>query len=83
MCDVCRNEKIDSQFKNGPKKLDKFRQKLYNFFEDKEATVTLCHLHSYELFLMGERKFVERHPLLVRDMVQDKRKYMTSSASSF
>jgi hypothetical protein len=83
MCDVCRNEGMDRFFKNGPKKTDTFRQKLYNFFQDREAVVSLCHIHSYELFLIGEKKFVERHPLLVRDMIQEKKKYMTSSASSF
>lgn len=83
MCDVCVAEGLDYRFKNGPKRPETFRQKLYNFFQDKEAVVTLCHVHSYELFLMGERKFVQRHPLLVRNMVQDKKKYMINSASSF
>lgn len=83
MCDVCHNENLDSLFKNGPKKTEVSRQRLYSFFQDKVALVTLCHLHSHELFLVGEKKFLEKHPLLVRDMVQDKNKYMTGSASSF
>lgn len=83
MCDVCRCEGLDSAFKNGPRKLETFRQKLYNFYQEKEAIIGLCHIHSYELFLIGEKRFVERHPLLVNDMVSDKRKYSAQSSSSF
>lgn len=83
MCDVCKCEGLDSAFRNGPRRPETFRQRLYNFYHEKEAIVALCHIHSYELFLIGEKRFVERHPLLVKDMVNDKKKYSQNTASSF
>lgn len=62
MCDVCREEGFDWKFHNGEKPLNNCR--FYRVYRGQTAQVMLCHLHSIELFCIGESRFLERHPKL-------------------
>jgi hypothetical protein len=60
MCEVCKTEGEDYLFKNGSKKFLSTSH-LYKVFRDTAAPVKLCHVHGIELFLMGERRFLQAH----------------------
>lgn len=64
MCDVCRIKKID------PKKLNGVRlhTNTAHFYTAKNSSlkVNLCNYHDRELFLRGEKSFLERHPKILR-----------------
>lgn len=60
MCEVCRIEGQDYLFKNGPRKI-LTNNNLYKVFSKSVAPVKLCHVHSVELFRLGERRFLEEH----------------------
>ncbi len=62
MCDVCREEEIDWKFKNGTKPSSSCR--LYRIYRGQSTQVMLCHLHSIELFCIGETRFLKFHPRL-------------------
>ena len=61
MCDVCKIEEIDTIFVNGPDKPRSVRVKLYKVYKGDIAIAALCHLHSIELFLVGEPSFYKAH----------------------
>jgi hypothetical protein len=82
MCVVCQIEGQDWKFKNGPKKPEIFNLKLYNFYQDKVAQIDVCHCHSYELFLLGERRFIMNYPKLIREMVHHKKNYALKDVAS-
>lgn len=77
MCDVCREENIDWKFHNGQKPLSNCR--LYRVYRGQTAQVTLCHIHSIELFCVGETRFLESHPSLALSLHSSSR----SSSSVF
>lgn len=62
MCDVCQQESIDWKFKTGNRPLSSCR--LYRVYQGRTANINLCRIHSIELFCIGERRFLEEHPLL-------------------
>ena len=82
MCVVCRIEDLDWKFKNGPKRSEIFNLRLYNFYQDKVAQLGMCHCHSYELFLMGERRFILNYPRLIKEMVHYKKNYVLKDATA-
>ncbi|MGZ3787386.1 MAG: hypothetical protein ACXVLQ_02620 [Bacteriovorax sp.] len=60
MCEVCHAEGEDYLFRNGPKKV-LTTNNLYKVFKNAVAPIKLCHIHSIELFHMGERRFLKEH----------------------
>lgn len=76
MCDVCNLKKIDWKFKCGEKPLE--GAKLYCVYVGKIARLTLCRIHSVELFAVGEIRFLHRYIELAIDLNQNKRKYSAS-----
>lgn len=83
MCVVCQVEGQDWKFRNGAKRREIFNLKLYNFYQAKVAQIGLCHCHSYELFLVGERRFLESYPKLVKEMIEHKNNYAVKETSAF
>lgn len=83
MCKVCEIEGLDWRFRNGAKHSQIMRLRMYNFYEDREALIGLCHCHGHEFFLIGERRFLERHPLLIKEMIAHKKNYIVRAPSTF
>lgn len=61
MCDVCKIEKVNSPFLNGPSNKRHTRVKFYKVFKDEVAVALLCHLHTIEVFILGEPRFFKSH----------------------
>jgi len=59
MCEVCKLEKIDWEFRNGVKGM--VRSRFYRIYIGDVADVDLCFLHSVELFKVGESRFLASH----------------------
>ncbi|TNF30562.1 MAG: hypothetical protein EP319_04770 [Deltaproteobacteria bacterium] len=59
MCDVCDVEEIDTYKVNGENKI--YGATLYTVMPE-DLTVDLCKLHSIQLFLVGEKRFLENNP---------------------
>lgn len=57
MCMVCSTCKESRSFLNG-KREDDFNHQLYQTAKNKRISLTLCFVHSRDLFLMGERRFL-------------------------
>lgn len=73
MCDVCKVEGLDPKFVNGEKSIAN-ASKLYRVFKDKVADIRLCHVHSIELFLIGEKRFVHEHIAFAKSLVKKTKK---------
>ncbi|MDO9184234.1 MAG: hypothetical protein Q7U04_17600 [Bacteriovorax sp.] len=82
MCEVCRAQGEDYLFKNGPKKI-LTNNNLYKVFKDAVAPVKLCHVHSIELFHMGERRFLREHIDFTRVLAAKSRTQTTTADSPF
>lgn len=67
MCEVCKSEGSDYLFRNGNKKI-LTTNNLYKVFKDTVAPIKLCHVHSIELFHVGERRFLREHLLFARGL---------------
>lgn len=63
MCDVCDVEQIDTIKVNGDKKI--YKAVLYTVMPE-DLTVDLCKLHSIQLFIVGEERFLQKNTLLTR-----------------
>lgn len=77
MCQVCKIERVDWKFLNGDKR-PLSRASFYRVYVGEVKTVSLCYLHSLELFSVGESRFLEAHPGLALEF---SKKSMDSSAS--
>lgn len=73
MCEVCHIEGKDPKFVNGLKS-SAIPNKLYRVFKDKIADVRLCHVHSIELFMLGEMRFVKNHISFARTLTKKTKK---------
>ena len=60
MCEICKLDGVNYLFKNGPKK-NLTSNYLYKVFKDMVAPIKLCHVHSIELFHVGEKRFLSAH----------------------
>lgn len=60
MCEVCKSEGKDPIFLNGTKN-QMVTQQLYKVYRNSVAPVRLCYIHSIELFMIGEKRFLRRH----------------------
>jgi hypothetical protein len=75
MCDVCESEGIDWRFKVG-KNATLARGRLYNVYEGRAAYLSLCLIHDIELFMLGEKKFINVHPKLAVKLASEKEKFV-------
>lgn len=82
MCEVCQIEGKDPKFINGLKHVS-IPSKLYRVFKDKIADIRLCHVHSIELFVLGEKRFVKSHIQFARSLSAKKSKKSDSLDSLF
>lgn len=74
MCDVCKAEGSDWQFRNGMER-PLSRSKLYGVYEGRVAQLSLCLIHDIELFMTGEKKFLVKHPKLAMNLLEQKEKF--------
>ncbi len=81
MCEVCKAEGEDYLFKNGPKRV-LTTSNLYKVFKNAVAPIKLCHVHSIELFHMGERRFLQEHMFFARGLAA-RSKTQTEADSPF
>jgi hypothetical protein len=82
MCDVCKAEGADFLFKNGPKKVLQINN-LYKVFKNSIAPIKLCHIHSVELFHIGEPRFLKEHIDFARSLAMRSKSQAESSDSPF
>lgn len=69
MCDVCRFEGKDYKQINFPK-LKIIQRSLYTVFKQQTILLKLCYIHDIELFAIGEKRFMENHPNLLRAIIK-------------
>jgi len=81
MCDVCSIETRDWNFSNGGKPLQRCR--LYRVYVSRVALVSLCYLHSIELFCIGESRFLTEHPGFAISLHKSNRSSHESDSFSF
>ncbi|RPJ72497.1 MAG: hypothetical protein EHM20_13680 [Alphaproteobacteria bacterium] len=67
MCEVCKSEGDDYRFRNGPKTM-LATSNLYKVFKNAVAPIKLCHVHTIELFHIGERRFLREHLTFARGL---------------
>jgi hypothetical protein len=82
MCEVCKSEGNDYLFKNGPKKV-LTSNNLYKVFKNAVAPIKLCHIHSIELFHMGERRFLKEHLDFARSLARRTKSQSEAADSPF
>jgi hypothetical protein len=82
MCEVCRAEGEDFLFKNGPKKILSTNN-LYKVFKNAVAPIKLCHIHSIELFHLGERRFLKEHLFFARGLASRSKSQTSAEDSPF
>lgn len=82
MCEVCRAEGEDYLFRNGPKKF-LTSNNLYKVFKNAVAPIKLCHVHSIELFHIGERRFLREHIDFARGLASRTRSQSGAEDSPF
>lgn len=67
---VCSTCKESRSFVNG-KRTDDFHHQLFNAKKDQRVPLTLCFIHSRDLFLMGERRFLSVYKEFARKVTAD------------
>lgn len=65
MCEICKSEGKDHRFLNGDKDYITSHN-LYKVYKNSIASVRLCYIHSIELFLIGENRFLKEHMRFAR-----------------
>ena len=85
MCHVCESEGLDWKYMNGADEDSSTvrsslqRARLYRVYQDRVAQIKLCHIHSIELFLLGERRFLEHHPALCYELGAKQKKFAVAA----
>lgn len=82
MCDVCRSENEDWEFRNG-KNSKLLSVKLYRVYQGREARSMMCYLHSIELFMAGERRFLRTHLRFARYLAQKSSEYEEDNGTDY
>lgn len=77
MCMVCMTYKNSRSFING-KRTDDFSHQLYYLEKARIVKLTLCFIHSRDLYLMGERRFLS----VYKDFAQHMKQKMESSGGA-
>lgn len=82
MCEICQSEGRDPKFVNGTKDIVTTAQ-LYKVYKNSVAPVRLCYIHSIELFMIGEKRFLKEHLMFARALVSRSKKLSSASDSPF
>ncbi len=82
MCEVCKCEGVDYKFKNGPTK-GLYKDVLYKVYKGQTANILLCHIHSIELFMVGESRFLKSHLVFARDLARKSFSFKSAEDSPF
>ncbi len=82
MCEICTSEGIDPAFVNGPKDHMSTAQ-LYKVYKNSVAPVRLCYIHSIELFMLGEKRFLKEHLSFARALITRSKKLSSATESPF
>lgn len=82
MCEVCQSEGKDYLFLNGPKKYI-YTNNLYKVYKNSIAPVRLCYIHSIELFMLGEKRFLKEHLFFARRLATRSRNISAPDESLF
>jgi len=82
MCEVCQSEGKDYLFLNGPKKYI-YNNNLYKVYKNSIAPVRLCYIHSIELFMLGEKRFLKEHLSFARRLATRSRNISAPDESLF
>jgi hypothetical protein len=82
MCEICKSEGKDTSFLNGPK-AQIVTQQLYKVFKNNVAPVRLCYIHSIELFMLGEKRFLRQHLSFARNLATRSKKLSAVADSPF
>ena len=82
MCEICISEGKDYMFVNGPKDHLTTAQ-LYKVYKNTVAPVRLCYIHSIELFMIGEKRFLIEHLSFARALITRSKKISSASDSPF
>lgn len=75
MCEVCKSEGKDYLFLNGTAKKFIYTNNLYKVFKNSVAPVRLCYIHSIELFMLGEKRFLKEHIFFARRLATRSRNH--------
>lgn len=67
MCEVCKSEGRDYLFVNGTKSYI-YTNNFYKVFKKSVASAKLCYVHSIELFMIGEKRFLQGHLSFARKL---------------
>lgn len=82
MCEVCKSEGKNYQFVNGTKNF-LVTEQLYKVYKDSVASVRLCYIHSIELFMLGERRFLKEHLAYARSLITRTKRISSMDDSPF
>lgn len=82
MCEICKSEGKDTRFVNGPKHGIQ-TQSLYKVYKNSVASVRLCYVHSIELFMIGETRFLREHLSFARALATRSKKLSSVADSPF
>lgn len=79
MCHVCESEGLNWKFLNGPeRKLE--TAWVFGLYRGRTAKLRLCYIHSVEIFLLGEQRFLARHHQLCYELTHDQARFLGSAA---
>ena len=81
MCEICQSEGKNTKFLNGPKNTI-LTYPLYKVYKGSIANVKLCYIHSIELFVLGERRFLREHLTFAKSLAS-RTKILPSTESPF
>jgi len=82
MCEICKSEGKDYRFSNGEKD-NIVTQQLYKVYKNTVAPVRMCYIHSIELFMIGEKRFLREHLDFARALATRSKKITAASDSPF
>lgn len=83
MCEICKSEGKDYRFVNGRSKDFLTTQQLYKVYKNTVAPVRLCYIHSIELFMMGETRFLREHLMFAHALATRSKKLSSATDSPF
>ena len=81
MCEICQSEGKNTTMLNGPKNVI-LSCPLYKVYKGSVANVKLCYIHSIELFILGERRFLREHLTFAKSLAS-RTKNLSTAESPF
>lgn len=70
MCIVCTSQGVDRKFVNGAR-IGLFHHHIFGKSKNKKVNIQLCFIHSRELFMIGEKRFLEKYYLVAHALVKN------------